>query len=129
MAGAPLKRCRQHVSSFLLRQAIWYAGAPWTKKHRAWLGALKFEALAHRLMLAEMLETLDQTQARRDRLIEHIRELVPSWLLPWLVEALQALRGFDLVMHTAMGRNASRPIISKRRHRACTHAPGARPCR
>ena len=92
-----LKRCRQHISSFLLRQGIWYAGAPWTKKHRAWLGALKFEHLAHRLMLAELLEALDQAQARRERLTQHIRDLVPSWSLAWLVEALQALRGFDLV--------------------------------
>jgi transposase len=92
-----LKRCRQHISSFLLRQGIWYAGTPWTKKHRVWLGGLKFEALAHRLMFGELLEALDQTQARRDRLMQHIRDLVPSWSLAWLVEALQALRGFDLV--------------------------------
>jgi transposase len=96
-AVAMLKRCRQHISSFLLRQGIWYAGEPWSKKHRAWLGTLKFEHLAHRLMYAEQLEALDQAQARRDRLHEHIRELVPSWSLAWLVEALQALRGFDLV--------------------------------
>lgn len=96
-AVSALKRCRQQISSFLLRQGIWYASAPWTKKHRAWLGTQKFEHLAHRLMFGEMLEALDQAQARRDRLTEHLRELVPSWSLAWLVEVLQTLRGFDLV--------------------------------
>lgn len=92
-----LKRCRQQISSFLLRQGIWYGSTPWTKKHRAWLGTQKFEHQAHRLMFGEMLEALDQAQARRDRLTEHIRDLVPSWSLAWLVEVLQVLRGFDLV--------------------------------
>lgn len=94
---AMLTRCRQHISSFLLRQRVLYGGQPWTGKHRAWLGTLQFEHLAHRLMFGELLEALDQAQARRDRLTEDIRELVPSWSLAWLVEALQALRGFDLV--------------------------------
>ena len=48
-------------------------------------------------MFTEMLEALDQAQARRDRLTEHMAELVPSWSLAWLVEALQALRGYRLV--------------------------------
>lgn len=48
-------------------------------------------------MFGEMLDALDQTQARRDRLTEHMAELVPSWSLAWLVEALQALRGYRLI--------------------------------
>ena len=68
-----LTRCRQHVSSFLVRQRIACAGKPWTHKHRAWLGTLKFEYAAHRLLLTELLLALDQAQARRDRLTDHIR--------------------------------------------------------
>ena len=37
------------------------------------------------------------TAARRKRLEDHIAELVPSWSLAWLVEALQALRGYRLI--------------------------------
>lgn len=96
-AVAVLTRCRQHISSFLLRQGIGYEGQPWSKKHRAWLATLRFELLAHRLLFAEFLLALDQAQARRDRLTDHIRELVPGWSLAWLVAALQALRGYDLV--------------------------------
>jgi transposase len=96
-AVSALTRCRQHISSFLLRQGIHYVGKPWTKKHRAWLGRLAFEHAAHRLLFVELLVALDQQQAGRDRLTDHIRELVPSWSLAWLVEALQALRGYDLI--------------------------------
>ncbi len=93
---ADLLRCRQRIAGFLLRQDIRYAGTPWTKKHRAWLGRLDFAAAAHRLMFAELLDALDQAAARRDRLSDHIAELVPSWSLAWLVDALQALRGYRL---------------------------------
>jgi transposase len=92
-----LVRCRQRIGGFLLRQEIRYAGKPWSKKHRIWLGRLEFAAPAHRLMFGELLEALDQAQARRDRLTDHIAELVPTWSLAWLVEALQALRGYRLV--------------------------------
>ncbi|HUB96241.1 MAG TPA: IS110 family transposase [Stellaceae bacterium] len=96
-AVADLGRCRQRVGGFLLRQGIGYDAKPWTKKHRAWLGRLEFAAPAHRALMAEWLDALDQAEARRDRLTEHIADLVPHWSLAWLVDALQALRGFRLV--------------------------------
>ena len=90
-------RCRQRIGGFLLRQDIRYGGKPWSKRHRVWLSRLAFEALARRLMFAEQLEALDQAQARRERLEQHIEELWPQWSLAWLVEALQALRGYGLI--------------------------------
>ncbi|MGH6914030.1 MAG: IS110 family transposase, partial [Geminicoccales bacterium] len=95
-AVADLLRCRQRIGGFLLRREIGYVGKPWTRKHRAWLGRLEFAEPAHRLMVAELLEALDQAQARRDRLSDHIAERVASWSLAWLVEALQVLRGYAL---------------------------------
>lgn len=96
-AAQDLARSRLRIGSFLLRQEIRYIGKPWTKKHRAWLGRLEFAAPAHRLMFGELLEALDQAVARRDRFNDHIAELVPSWSLAWLVNALQALRGYQLI--------------------------------
>jgi transposase len=98
-AVADLVRCRQRIAGFLLRQDIRYAGKPWSKKHRAWLGQLvaRLALPAHRLVLGEALQALDEATARRDRLTDHIAELVPAWSLAWLVEALQALRGFALI--------------------------------
>jgi transposase len=92
-----LIRCRQRIGGFLLRQDIRYGGKPWTKKHRGWLGGLAFAEAPHRLMFAELLDALDQAQARRDRLTDHIAETMPGWSLAWLVEAVQALRGYRLI--------------------------------
>jgi len=97
MAVEDLTRCRQRIGGFLLRQGIAYIGKPWTKTHRGWLGSLAFEHAAQRVMVAEFLAALDQAAARRDRLTESIAELVPAWSLAWLVEALQALRGYRLI--------------------------------
>ena len=102
MAVEALRRCRQQLKSFLLRQEIDYQGNSWTKKHRVWLGSLSFAEPAHQRMFAEMLIALDEAQARVDRLNDHIAELVPSWSLAWLVEALQALRGIALVSAAAL---------------------------
>jgi transposase len=97
-AVSAMIRCQQQISSFLLRHRIAYVGGkPWTAKHRKWLGTLQFEDAAHRLMLSEALLALDQATARRQRLGQHIEELVPSWSLGWLVQALQALRGYQLI--------------------------------
>jgi transposase len=92
-----LRRSRQRISGFLLRQRIDYTGKPWTKKHRTWLGQLEFEHQAHRLMFMVMLQALDQAQAQHDQLLDHITEALPGWSLGWLVEALQVLRGFRLL--------------------------------
>src|SRR5262249_45986251 len=91
------KRCQQRIGGFLLRQERGYCGKPWTAKHRAWLGSLRFELAAHRLMFAEMVRALDEAKARCERLEQHIAELLPQWSLGWLVAALQCLRGYKLI--------------------------------
>jgi transposase len=97
MAVEDVTRCRQRIGGFLLRQGIAYVGKAWSKKQRGWLGGLAFAHAAQQRMVAEFLVALDQAEARRDRLTEHIAELVPAWSLAWLVEALQALRGYRLI--------------------------------
>jgi transposase len=108
-AKEDLIRCRQRLASLLLRQDMRYAGKPGTKKHRAWLGRLWFAAPAHRLLLGELLDALDQAQARLDRLTDHIAELVPSWSLAWLVDALQAMRGYRLINAATLVAEAGDP--------------------
>jgi transposase len=96
-AMADLQRCRQRVSSFLLRNELRYEGSCWTKKHRAWLGQLPLADEAHHRAVGEMLQALDEAAARCQRLTADVATLVPHWSLAWLVEALQALRGFALI--------------------------------
>jgi transposase len=38
-----LRRARQQLSGFLLRQGCHYGRSAWTKLHRRWLAGLKFE--------------------------------------------------------------------------------------
>ncbi len=68
------------------------------------------------LMFAELLDALDQTQARHDRLLDHIRELVPRWSLAWLVDAIQALRGYRLInavtVAAEIGFSGPRPLMA-----------------
>jgi len=97
-AHGDLNRCRQRIGGFLLRQGLRYpVGKPWTQRHRRWLGQLELAEPAQRRLFAELLVALDETAARHDRLLDHIRELVPHWSLAWLVEAIQALRGYRLI--------------------------------
>ena len=96
-AVADLVRCRQRIASFLLRQEIGWSGRVWSRKHRTWLGQLRFPEPAQAAMMGEALHALDEAEARRERLGEHIAELLGQWSLRWLVEALQVLRGFQMI--------------------------------
>jgi hypothetical protein len=42
-----LRRARQQLSGFLLRQGCHYGRPAWTKLHRRWLAGLKFEQAVH----------------------------------------------------------------------------------
>jgi len=96
-AVSDLGRCRQRIRSFLLRHGIIYSGKAWTGKHRIWLSRLTFTQRAHEYAFSEMLIALDHAQAQCDRLVQYLEEIWQNWSLAWLVEALQALRGFALI--------------------------------
>ena len=42
-----LRRARQQLSGFLLRQSCHYRRPAWTKLHRRWLAGLRFEQTVH----------------------------------------------------------------------------------
>jgi transposase len=93
-----LRRARQQVLSFLLRQGRVYSdGEHWTKKHRLWLAAQRFEHPARQMAFEELAQAVDEAKARRDRLAKQMEELVPSWSLAKVVTALQALRGVAMI--------------------------------
>lgn len=94
MAMQGLRRARQQVLGFLLRQGRTYgAGNHWTGKHRKWLAAQAFDHPARQIAFEEMVQVVDEAEARRDRLARQMEELVPSWSLAPVVTAIQALRG------------------------------------
>jgi transposase len=97
-----LRAKRQHVSSFLLRLGLHYAGKKaWTKTHMNWLAKQKLAHAEQRIAFEEMLLAVRQAQERIARLEESIRVAVPDWSLAAVVTALMAMRGIDLISATA----------------------------
>jgi len=93
-----LRRARQRVSSFLLRQGVRYPGkTTWTRLHRRWLAGLQFAEPANRIALDSRLQAVDQALARRAEMAAQVAAAVPAWRLAPVVEALRGLRGLDLV--------------------------------
>ena len=98
-----LRRKRQQVSAFLLRQGRHYPEGKktWTKAHMCWLASQKLEHPEQRIAFEEMLLAVRQAQERIERLEQAIRAAVPDWSLAAMVTALMAMRGIDLVSATA----------------------------
>ncbi len=82
----------------MLRHGRSYPGkTPWTKQHKLWLQAQKFEHPAQHLVLQDMILAAQHAQERLAQVEDAIDEFLPSWSLAPMVEALQALRGIRLV--------------------------------
>ena len=92
-----LRKARQQLSGFLLRQGCHYGQKAWTHLHRRWLAGLKFEQPVHYIVLEDCLEAVDAATARLGRLEAHIEAALPTWSLAPVVQALQALRGVAMV--------------------------------
>jgi transposase len=93
-----LRRARQQVLGFLLRQGRVYSeGEHWTRKHRLWLAAQRFEHPARQIAFEELAQAADEAKGRRDRLAKQMEELLPSWSLAKVVTAIQALRGVAMI--------------------------------
>ena len=61
-----LRRTRQQLSGFVLRQGCHYRRPAWTKLHRRWLADLKFEQAVHHLVLEDYIAAVEAAAARRD---------------------------------------------------------------
>src|SRR5262249_46370379 len=70
-----LRRARQQLSGFLLRQGCHYGRPAWTKLHRRWLAGLKFEQAVHHIVLEDYIAAVEAAQARRDRLTAQIEAM------------------------------------------------------
>jgi transposase len=96
-----LRRKRQQVSAFLLRQGLHYCGkTTWSKPHMNWLASQKLEFLEQRLAFEEMMLAVRQAQERLVRLEQAMHAAVPDWSLSKAVTALMAMRGIDLIAAT-----------------------------
>jgi transposase len=93
-----LRRKRQAISSMMLRYGRYYPGkTSWTRQHKLWLQAQRFDHAAQQLVLQDMLLAAEHAQERLRGVEAVIAEFLPEWSLAPMVEALQALRGVRLV--------------------------------
>jgi transposase len=92
-----LRRTRQQLSGFLLRQGCHHGRPAWTKLHRRWLAGLNFEQAVHYIVLEDYIAAVDAAEARRDRLTAQIEAMLPDWTLTSVVTALQTMRSMALV--------------------------------
>jgi transposase len=76
-----LRRARQQLSGFLLRQGCHYGRPAWTKLHRRWLAGLRFAQAAHHIVLEDYIAAVEAAEARRDRLTAQIAAMLPDWEL------------------------------------------------
>jgi transposase len=94
---ADLVRARHRIGNFLLRREIYWedTGEAWTRKHRAWLTAIKFSDHASRATLADYLHAHDVLIARRDQVENDLAQLALSAPCAHTVARLRCLRGID----------------------------------
>ena len=94
-----LSKARQHLQGFLLRHDKVYRGPrAWTLAYRRWLTTVRFDHPAQQIVLQDYIHAVQDAEDRRDRLMQQVEELLPSWSMAPVVAALQAMRGVALVV-------------------------------
>jgi transposase len=92
------RNARHRLKALLLRSGIAYAGkSAWTAAHVRWLATLKMEHAAQQIALQEYLHAVTEATTRIGRLEQAMRDTLPEWGLAPVVQALQAMRGVQLV--------------------------------
>lgn len=92
------RNARHRLKALLLRNGITYSGkSAWTAAHLRWLATLKLAHAAQQIGFQEYLHAITEATARIVRLEQALRDALPDWSLKPLVQALQALRGVQLI--------------------------------
>ena len=92
------RNARHRLKALLLRNGKPYAGkSSWTAAHLRWLATIKLEHTAQQIGFQEYLHAITEASARIVRLEQAMRDTLPQWSLMPLVQALQAMRGVQLI--------------------------------
>jgi len=92
------RNARHRLKALLLRNGIGYEGkSAWTAAHLRWLSSLKLAQPAQQIGFQEYLHAITESGARIARLEQALREQLTTWGLRPLVQALQALRGVQVI--------------------------------
>lgn len=91
-------RGRQQLNALLLRNGLQYKGvSTWGEAHLRYLRELPMQDAAQKIVLEEYLQRIDSAVAQISRFEQHMETLLKDWARRPFVEALQGLRGFQLV--------------------------------
>jgi transposase len=92
------QRARAQLRNFLVHQGLRYTGdSKWTKAHLAWVRQLKFKHPALEIVRDDYLREVESVATRIVRLTKDIEVLAPQSSHVATIDALQALRGVQLV--------------------------------
>jgi transposase len=92
-------RARHQLKAFLLRSGIRYAGkTAWTPAHVRWIARIKLEQPVQQIVFQEYVNAVTAASERVERVEGNLRDAVLEWRRKPVVEALQALRGVQLVV-------------------------------
>lgn len=101
-----VKRCKQQLLAFLLRNGYRYSGkAHWSEPHMRYLRELVLAHPAQKHILEEYLQRIDTAHVQVARIEDQMDLLLDSWSRRPFVEALMGFRGFQ--------RTASMVLISE----------------
>jgi transposase len=92
-----LTRSRHRLGKMLLRRSLIFSGKAWTRAHREWLRALKFEGEADRAVFDDYLRAVELLEDRLATIEQKLEEVAQrgSWAEP--VAWLRCFRGIDTV--------------------------------
>ncbi|RJL07703.1 IS110 family transposase [Paracoccus siganidrum] len=92
-------KARQHLQGFLLRHGRIYPGKKgWTGAYRRWLAMVRFMHPAQQIVLQDYIDAVADAEARVERLTGQIADLLPTWSLAPVVDAVQAMRGVGFIV-------------------------------
>lgn len=102
----------------------------WRGRHKRWLDAQNFAYPAQRLAFQEMLNAVQETVERIDRLEAALVEIVPGWTMAPVVSAFQVMRGVQFMTAVTMVceagdlRRFDHPRATAARARRSSRRPG-----
>jgi transposase len=92
------RQVRQRLQALLLRHEIRYVGkTAWTQAHRRWIAKVKLPSPAQQIAFEEYVQAVHEAAERLERLNRAILAELEHWRWRPAVEALQALRGVQVL--------------------------------
>jgi transposase len=97
-AVAMQRQARQRLQALLLRNEVRYPQrTTWTQAHRRWIAHLKLPHPSQQIAFEEYVMAVDEACARLERFTTAITMHLEQWRWKPVVDALQALRGVQVL--------------------------------